>query len=170
VPYGRDHGSPDAQIDPVQWATPEAAAAFDTACADCHSYDTEWPWYSNVAPMSWLVQRDVDEGREAWNVDDGDASEEAEDAIEMIESGSMPPSQYLLIHRDADLSDDEKAALIAALEQLEAGEDAADDAADEAEDAADDAADDAEDRADDARDDADDNSGHGGGGDDSGSG
>jgi hypothetical protein len=158
IPYGRDHGAPDVELDPVSWATPEAEQAFTNACADCHSYDTEWPWYSNVAPISWLVQRDVDEGRDAWNVSTGDAADEADDAVELIESGDMPPSQYLPMHPDARLSDEEQAALIAALEQMDEGdaEDRADDAADEAEDRADDAADEAEDRADDAEDEAED--------------
>lgn len=159
VPYGRDHGAPDVELDPVAWATPEAEQAFTNACGDCHSYDTEWPWYSNVAPMSWLVQRDVDEGRDAWNVSTGDGADEAEDAIELIESGDMPPSQYLPLHPDARLSDEEQAALVAALEQLDEGEDNS--GSGNADDRADDAADEAEDRADDAEDRSGSNSGPG---------
>jgi mono/diheme cytochrome c family protein len=124
VPYGRDHGTPIVEeVDPLAWPTADAEDAFIGACADCHSNDTEWPWYSNVAPVSWMVQHDVDEGRGAWNVSEGDAVDEAEDAIELIESGDMPPFPYPLAHPDAELSDEEKAALIAALEQLDEGSD-----------------------------------------------
>jgi mono/diheme cytochrome c family protein len=144
VPYGRDHDNPEPDVDPVAWPTTEAANAFDVACADCHSNRTEWPWYSNVAPISWLVTRDVEQGRDSWNVSMGDGPDEADDAIELIESGDMPPSRYLPLHPDARLSDQEQAELVAALRQLEEGEDEQD----EAEDRADDAADEAEGRAD----------------------
>lgn len=118
VPYGRDHAEPP-EPDPPAWPTPAAAQAFQDACADCHSYDTRWPWYSWVAPASWLVQRDVDRGRDEWNVSLGEAADEADDAIETIEEGSMPPSQYELAHPDARLSDEERAALVSALRQLD---------------------------------------------------
>jgi mono/diheme cytochrome c family protein len=144
VPYGRDHDNPEPDVDPVAWPTTEAANAFAAACADCHTNRTDWPWYSNVAPFSWFVTRDVEQGRDAWNVSMGDGPDEADDAIELIESGGMPPSQYLPLHPDARLSEEEKAELIAALRQLEDGEDERE----EAEDRADDAADEAEGRAD----------------------
>jgi len=66
VPYGRDHTNPSGGSEP-NWDSPETKALFDRACADCHSNDTTWPWYSNIAPLSWLVQRDVDEGRRYFN-------------------------------------------------------------------------------------------------------
>jgi hypothetical protein len=71
--------------------------------------------------MSWLVRRDVDEGRDelnfsTWDRDDG----EADDAIESIDEGSMPPRQYTVIHRDADLTASERDELIAAPERMEA--------------------------------------------------
>ena len=66
------------------------------ACMDCHSNETEWPWYSNVAPVSWLVQNDVDEGRRRLNLSTGGA--DFDEMIETIEEGSMPPWQYKPAH------------------------------------------------------------------------
>lgn len=134
VPYGRDHDNPEPDLDPVAWPTPAAANAFDAACGDCHTNRTSWPWYSNVAPMSWLVARDVEQGREAWNVSNGEVEDEADDAIEMIEDGSMPPRTYELAHPDARLDDDEQAALIAALRQIDDGDDEADGGRDDRDD------------------------------------
>lgn len=123
VPYGRAHDNPEPDLDPVAWSTPEAANAFRAACADCHTNRTSWPWYSNVAPMSWLVTWDVERGRDAWNVSMGDGPDEADDAVELIESGAMPPARYLLVHPEARLSDTEQKALIAALTLLDDHED-----------------------------------------------
>ena len=66
IPYGRDHTNPAVVAEPA-WDLPETRALAVRACFDCHSNETIWPWYSNVAPISWLVQRDVDEGREKLN-------------------------------------------------------------------------------------------------------
>lgn len=127
VPYGREHPNPEPDEDPVAWRTPAAANAFAAACADCHTNRTDWPWYSNVAPMSWLVTLDVERGRDEWNVSDGEAEDEADDAVELIASGAMPPTRYELAHPEARLSAEEQAALVAALQQLDEGEDRADD-------------------------------------------
>jgi hypothetical protein len=83
------------------------------ACMDCHSNETEWPWYSNVAPVSWLVQNDVDEGRGRLNLSTGDA--DRDEMIETINEGSMPPWQYKPTHPDARLSDQERQDLIRGL-------------------------------------------------------
>ena len=73
-----------------------------TSCGDCHSNLTRWPWYTSVAPASWLVQRDVDEGRGALNLSElGRARVELDEIAEVIREGGMPPLQYRLIHRDA---------------------------------------------------------------------
>ncbi|MDZ4773106.1 MAG: heme-binding domain-containing protein [Planctomycetota bacterium] len=80
------------------------------ACFDCHSNETKWPWYAYVAPLSWLVEHDVEEGREHLNLSlFGDMSEQkrsakADEMYEETESGEMPPSQYLLMHGEAKLS------------------------------------------------------------------
>jgi hypothetical protein len=86
------------------------------ACFDCHSNETIWPWYSNIAPMSWLVQRDVDEGRARLNFSEwGRGEQEVDDAGETIREGEMPPSYYMLLHPQAKLSAQEKSTLISGL-------------------------------------------------------
>ncbi len=100
----------------VAWDSPETKALFDRACADCHSHETRWPWYSYVAPVSWYVIHDVEEGREHFNVstrDHGDADEAAEE----VEKGKMPLDEYVTLHSEAKLSDAEKATLIAGLKK-----------------------------------------------------
>ena len=119
VPYGRDHDNPPVRAD-APWPSDEARQLARAACYDCHSNETEWPWYSNVAPMSWLVQRDVDRGRAALNFSEWDGGRDGDDYLhDPVEDGEMPPSNYLLLHPDAKLSAAEKAALIEALEALE---------------------------------------------------
>jgi Haem-binding domain len=66
VPYGRDHGNASTTSEPI-WDSPVTRALAKQACFDCHSNETEWPAYSHIAPASWLVQHDVDEGRAALN-------------------------------------------------------------------------------------------------------
>ena len=108
VPYGRDHSNPPVTGTP-RWDSPRTEALFTDACGACHSNLTEWPWDSNVAPASWLIQRDVDEGREILNVSEWDRpQEEAGEAAEVTLEGEMPPWQYTLLHSEARLSDGEK--------------------------------------------------------------
>jgi len=116
VPYGRDHDNPPVRSDPP-WPSPDVRELAVAACYDCHSNETDWPWYSNVAPVSWLVQRDVDEGRDELNWSEGD--DDYDDAAEEIEVGSMPPIQYRADHPEARLSAEEEAALVAALERMD---------------------------------------------------
>ena len=89
-------------------------------CQDCHSNQTRWPPQSFVAPFSWMVARDVEQGREAlnfstWDEDDG----EADDAAEAVADATMPPRRYLLAHPDAALSDAERRILVDALEAVD---------------------------------------------------
>jgi Haem-binding domain len=108
VPYGRDHGNPPVTAEPV-WDAPRTRALAVDACFDCHSNLTGWPWYTNVAPMSWLVQRDVDEGREVLNFTEwGRPQGEIDEIGEVVLEGEMPPVQYTLIHPGAKLSDTER--------------------------------------------------------------
>jgi hypothetical protein len=111
VPYGRDHDNPPVTAEPA-WDTPETRELAVAACFDCHSNETEWPWYSNIAPMSWLIQSDVQRGREALNLSEWDREQdEADDASDTVVDGDMPPSRYLPLHADARLSDAEQQAL-----------------------------------------------------------
>jgi hypothetical protein len=119
VPYGWEKSNPPVTA-AAPWPDPRAEAIARTACYDCHSNETDWPLYSYVAPMSWLVRRDVERGRGELNFSewDEDAADAAEDAREEIVEGRMPLPNYRRIHRDAQLSDEDAAVLIAALEQM----------------------------------------------------
>jgi hypothetical protein len=112
IPYGRNHTNPPV-LTALQWDSPRTRELFTRACADCHSNETVWPWYSNVAPLSWLVQRDVDEGREKFNISAGNG--EADEAAEKVVEGEMPPAQYTWLHPAANLSTSEKQELIQGL-------------------------------------------------------
>lgn len=118
-PYGRDHTNPPVVQEP-NWDSPRTRELAARACFDCHSNETVWPWYSNIAPISWMVYRDVIEGREHMNYSDwgnqrGEGGEPGE-AAEVILSGQMPPSYYILLHPDANLTDAEKQELIQGLQ------------------------------------------------------
>jgi hypothetical protein len=122
VPYGWRHPNPPV-IQDAPWPSAEARRIAKAACYDCHSNESKWPVYSYVAPMSWLVRRDVEEGRHRLNFSTwGQGESEVHEAAETVQEGSMPPRQYTLLHRDASLSAAEKAELIAALEGMDGGD------------------------------------------------
>jgi mono/diheme cytochrome c family protein len=118
VPYGRAHDNPPVVAEP-NWDSPQTRQLAQQACFDCHSNETEWPWYSNIAPVSWLVQRHVVEGREHLNFSDwnqshdehGHAGHEAEEMSEVVLEGEMPLRSFLLTHPEARLTDAERAVL-----------------------------------------------------------
>ncbi len=111
VPYGRDHTNPRVSSEPA-WDRPATRALAVRACFDCHSNETQWPWYSNVAPVSWLVQRDVDVGRRRVNFSEWDRPyKEAGESAESVLDGEMPPIIYLPLHASANLSAEEKRSL-----------------------------------------------------------
>lgn len=120
VPYGWRHPNPPV-TEAASWPSGEAEQLARGACYDCHSNETDWPVYSYVAPMSWLVRRDVEAGRDELNFSTGD--DDFDDAAESVADGSMPPRQYRLLHGDARLTADEKATLIAALELMDESRD-----------------------------------------------
>jgi len=117
VPFGWSHSNPPVTAN-APWPSAEAESLARAACYDCHSNETDWPIYSYVAPMSWLVRRDVDAGRDELNFSAWDRDSDANDAAHEIEDGTMPPRRYTLLHPDARLSDEEEAELIAALETM----------------------------------------------------
>ena len=120
VPYGRDHANPPATKQ-ATFAAPGGQQLFDGACADCHSNQTKWLWYANVAPGSWLVQNDVDGGRSSLNLSEWDKPQpELDEIVETIDGGEMPPWQYRLApnHSEARMSAAEKRKLIEAFRQL----------------------------------------------------
>ncbi len=89
---------------------PDARAILQRSCGDCHSNQTRWPWYSNVAPMSWFVINHVDDGRRALNLSDWNAHRTRsttppfDRVCRDVQNGDMPLWSYLLIHHDARLS------------------------------------------------------------------
>jgi mono/diheme cytochrome c family protein len=118
VPIGRAHDNPPVVAEP-NWDSPQTRQLAERACFDCHSNETAWPWYSNIAPVSWLVERHVVEGREHLNFSDwnqsheghDDEGHEAEEMGEVVLEGEMPTRDYLLLHPQAKLTDAERAAL-----------------------------------------------------------
>ena len=117
VPYGREHTNPPVTQE-VEWSSPRTRELAAGACYDCHSNLTEWPWYSQVAPVSWLVYSDVQEGREKLNFSEWDRpQEEADEIAEAVRGGSMPPLQYKPLHPAGRLSDAERDELARGIEQ-----------------------------------------------------
>ncbi len=116
VPYGRRHTNPPGRVEP-RWDSPTTRGLAVRACYDCHSNETAWPWYLQVAPLSWLAQRDVDEGRRKLNFSEWDRPQkEARESAKTVRKGEMPPWFYVLIHPDARLTAAETKGLIAGLE------------------------------------------------------
>jgi mono/diheme cytochrome c family protein len=116
VPYGRDHTNPPVQQEPA-WDSPQTRQLVAEACFDCHSNETNWPWYSHVAPVSWLVQRDAAEGRSIVNFSTWSLRrQEVDELTEVVREGEMPPWYYALLHPGAKLSTAEKDALIRGLD------------------------------------------------------
>ena len=89
----------------------------ERSCYDCHSNETRWPWYSNIAPMSWALADDVKEAREElsfseWNAYTADhRAHMLEEICEQVEKGEMPQKPYTLMHPGAKLSIEDKRAL-----------------------------------------------------------
>jgi len=115
VPYGRDHTNPPVVEEPA-WDTPRTRTLFFTACVDCHSNETTWPWYASIAPASWLVTYDVEEGRSHLNVSQwGQGKQHGDEAAGMVREDEMPPWYYRPAHPEAQLSDEETRELIQGL-------------------------------------------------------
>ena len=109
VPYGRDHNNPRT-VQEVRWDSVQTRALAQGACMDCHSNLTEWPWYTNIAPISWLTTRDVEDGRAELNFSEWQRPQEADldEVLSAIREKEMPPVQYRLVHSAARLSDAER--------------------------------------------------------------
>jgi hypothetical protein len=110
VPYGRDYTNPPIIREP-SWDSLATRAIVKRSCFDCHSNETIWPWYSRVAPLSWLVRYDVDEGRRELNFSDWQFGAREGERIDKIRkeitNGGMPPVAFRLVHPEARLSDAE---------------------------------------------------------------
>lgn len=116
VPYGRDHSNPPVTGEP-QWDSPRTAELAQRACYDCHSNKTVWPWYSHIAPLSWMVQSHVDEARGKLNFTEMDKPQkDADEAADAVREGWMPPQYYVQLHSSARLSAAELSDLARGLE------------------------------------------------------
>lgn len=118
-PAGRTNPPTTAGLD----APPEVTAVLRRACFDCHSNETRWPWYAYVAPVSWWMVHDVDEGRAELNFSQWGSLPEPKRAkrsgkmIDEIESDAMPPKSYRRLHGDARVTAEELEILRAWAEQ-----------------------------------------------------
>ena len=114
VPVSRTNPPVTGEIE----ASGDARTLLERSCWDCHSNETVWPWYSRIAPASWLVARDVTRAREELNFsewagyDEGRRDHKLEEVEEQVEIGKMPLRIYLPLHPDARLSEDERRVLI----------------------------------------------------------
>jgi hypothetical protein len=97
---------------------PEVQSSLMRSCGDCHSNRTVWPWYSHVAPFSWVVTDDANEGRRHMNFDDWEAQETPQaandhlaDICKEIESKGMPPISYRWLHPNLGLKPEEIASV-----------------------------------------------------------
>jgi hypothetical protein len=114
VPVRRDN--PPIVSEP-NWDSPETRALAQRACFDCHSNETVWPWYTYVAPASWLAAHDVHEGRGILNFSEWNHPQSgADEVMEVVEEGEMPPSYFLIMHPEARLTPEERDALAKGLD------------------------------------------------------
>ncbi|MFH6985237.1 heme-binding domain-containing protein [Marinoscillum luteum] len=97
---------------------PEVSGILKAACYDCHSNETNYPWYASVAPVSWLVIHDTNEGRDELNFSEWATysakrkHHKLEEVIEMVEEGEMPLAVYNITHPEGRLTDAQIEALI----------------------------------------------------------
>ena len=100
---------------------PEAiASTLHRACYDCHSNETKWPWYSAIAPVSWVVSAHVHQGRGKLNFsewgdfasDPGTLAQKLKEIANLVDNRKMPPRYYELMHRESRLSEARRQELI----------------------------------------------------------
>lgn len=113
--FNPSHTNPPVKSDFFAATAPPApvAGAIRAACYDCHSHETVWPLYSRIAPVSWLIASDVNEGRKHlnfsdWPADSARAAKNLDRVNEVIDYQEMPPKKYTLIHANARLTEDQR--------------------------------------------------------------
>lgn len=105
--------------------TPYIQKILQTACLDCHSNNTHYPWYTNIQPVGWWMQKHVNDGKRHLNFseflsyDPKKANHKMAEVAETLDEGSMPLNSYLWIHKDAKLSAEEKDSVIAWAKQVQ---------------------------------------------------
>ena len=117
IPYGRDRTNPPVVREPV-WDSARTHELAVGSCFDCHSNETVWPWYAKVAPISWLLDNHVTEGRAILNFSEWNKTQEgASEAASVTRDGEMPPWYYKLMHASARLTEPDVEALAGGLER-----------------------------------------------------
>lgn len=118
VPYGRTHANPPIIKEPP-WDSPRTRELAVRACFNCHSNETTWPWYANVAPLSWVVQFDVAVARDVLNFSEWNKTYEmAPYCGQSVRTGNMPTVKYRMAHREAQLTPQEIKDLAAGLDRM----------------------------------------------------
>lgn len=113
VPEYNESGDFLSLYEPAQ----EVESIFRSSCYDCHSYETTYPWYSNIQPVAWWLQDHIDEGRDEMNLSlwnqysPEDADHLLEEMVEMVEEEEMPLPSYTWTHSDARLTDQQRETL-----------------------------------------------------------
>lgn len=108
-----------ASFDAVAQPPAEVSAILERTCRDCHSNNTVWPWYSSVAPVSWLIAQDVQEGRSRLNFSEWgrlrpeSAQSNLREVCQEVRNQKMPPWYYLPLHPEAKLNPTEISILCA---------------------------------------------------------
>ncbi len=111
IPIERNNPPIQTQIN---WDSEFTKATFYKACADCHSNETKWPWYSYIAPISYLISYDVTTGRYHFNISEIN-DDERDEAAREVRKGAMPMAVYLPLHSEANLNEADKLKFIEGL-------------------------------------------------------
>jgi mono/diheme cytochrome c family protein len=116
IPIGKTYTNPPVVSEP-NWNSPATRQMAKDHCFQCHSNETEWPWYSKIAPASWLIAFDVSEGRGKFNFSDWNNNPtNMKELTEVIQSGEMPPIQYWIFHPSSRLNAQQKTDFIQGLQ------------------------------------------------------
>ena len=119
IPVNRSNPDmdPSGTIYTAQPVPAEVKAVFERSCKNCHSNETAWPWYSYVAPVSWVVARDVHRARKTMNLSEWGSysaqrkEDRLEEICEQVTNGEMPDRKYAIFHRSARITPDERTAI-----------------------------------------------------------
>jgi cytochrome c551/c552 len=114
--------TPNPRVNPARrlWSdshmNPRVTEIMQRACGNCHSYETKWPWYVKISPVSWFMARHVEQGRAKLNFDEWSsaaAADQLEEIYDSIAKKKMPLWSYLLMHPEARLSQADRDTLLA---------------------------------------------------------
>jgi hypothetical protein len=118
VPYGRTHPNPPVIKEPP-WDSPRTRELAVRACFNCHSNETRWPWYANLAPLSWAVQFDVETARSVINFSEWNRTYDlALYSGQSVRTGNMPTLKYRMAHPEAKLTEQETRELSRGLDAM----------------------------------------------------